>query len=358
MNATDCSSQKHGIGQHASTGARLGLALAMVIVALVLVASASSDPGTMRTLAAARATAEPFLDDYPESTALGAHGDLDFFLYVPGMNAAKVVLVVPAGYGLRTNQAPGTNVGLSVGWSRSVGRPADIAAVDPAPYVTDPRSQACAPGPHTAVWLFHLGKAGGSSVSVPVFVDPASSGAGTSGYQLQFCLSQPATAGLGLDGIELDIDSALTNPGAAGAYVWSTQVTPADPTGAPDQSATYELRSLVPIPSRVTLRGRADTGRRHAILTGRLIAPSINVAGTPVDLYARAPGALRFRFQSWTRTSSSGAFTFRRPLRGTTTYYAEVDSIEDCATPSTAPAGCRNETLDTVGSPDVRVRKK
>lgn len=358
MEAKDCSSHEHVVRQRARSGARLGLALAIVIAALALVGSASPDPGALRALSAARATDEPFLDDYPDSTALGAHGDLDVFLHVPGMNAAKVVLVVPTGYGLRTDQALGTNVGLSIGWSASLGRLAEIAAVDPAPYATDPRAQACAPGPHAAVWLFELGRLGGPSASVAIFVDPTSSGAGTSAYQLQFCLPQPATAALGLDGLELDIDSALTNPGTARAYDWSAQVTPATPAGTPDQAATYELRSLVPIPSRVTLRGRPDRGRRHAILSGRLIAPSINVAGTPINLFSRPSGAGHYRYQTWTRTTASGGFSFRWPLRGTTSYHAAVGSIEDCPPPSTAPAGCRSETLDTTSSPTVRFRKR
>jgi hypothetical protein len=359
METTDCSDCKRRARRRPGGGSRVALGMVVAVAALAIVTAASPASGSVRMLLAARATDQPYLDSLPSSTALSTNGDFDLLLHEPGMSAAKVVLSVPAGYGLRTDQAPGTKIGLSLGWSGSLGTPGDITAVDPMPYLSDPGAQACAPGAHAAVWLFELGSFRSPSEEVPIFIDSTTSGGvGTSAYQLQFCLPQPSTGARGLDALELEVDSALTNPGTPGAYEWSAQVTPATTAGTPDQPGTYELRSLVPLPSRIALVGRPDRLHRYAILNGHFIASSISYQGTPINLYARPAGSGLFRYQAWTRTTGTGAFSFSRPLHATTSYYAEVGEIGNCAIPSTAPGGCRNETLDTTSSPTVRVRKR
>ena len=56
--------------------------------------------------------------------------------------------------------------------------------------------------------------------------------------------------------LELDLDR-LTNPSVARGYRWRAFVTPYG-EGVPDESRTFELRSTVPLPMTLMLRGRYD----------------------------------------------------------------------------------------------------
>ena len=359
METTDRSDNKLDTRRRPGRGSRLAIGLVLALAALAIVTAASPAPGSVRTLLAARATDQPYLDSYPSSTALGANGDLDLLLHVPGMSAAKVALFVPTGYTLRIDQPSGSDLGLSFGWSGSLGTLGDITASDPSQYTGDPAAQACAPGPHAAVWLFQLHALGQPEATVPIFVDPTTGAEAALGaYELQFCLAQPATSSLGLDGLEFSLDSALTNPNTQGAYDWRAIVTPAASDGATDPSAAYELRSLAPLPARLAISARYDRHIRRAIVSGRFIAPATSVNRMPVSLYAKPSTDSHYRYQTWTRTNANGAFTFRRRISTATRYYVEIEAIGSCSTASTAPAGCRNETLTTISSTVVRVRKK
>jgi hypothetical protein len=89
-----------------------------------------------------------------------------------------------------------------------------------------------------------------------------------------------------------------------------------------------------------------------------LIAPATTVAGTPISLYAKGSRDRHFHYQTWTRTNANGAFSFRRRISTATKYYVAVEGIGECSTASTSPAGCLNETLTTISSATVRVRKR
>ncbi len=85
------------------------LILPSLLVALVL-----GGPAGARTFIAtadAATAGEPWLYTYPFSTAPGADAELDLTLWVPRLNAAKVTLLVPGGYGMRIDQRPGIKVG-------------------------------------------------------------------------------------------------------------------------------------------------------------------------------------------------------------------------------------------------------
>jgi hypothetical protein len=88
---------------------------------------------TRRALAAS----EPELDAYPASTSLAATAGMDLVLHVPTMNAAKVVLFVPAGYEMRIGQQLGSEVRLASFWSGHLGSLGAITAADPSTYVGD-----------------------------------------------------------------------------------------------------------------------------------------------------------------------------------------------------------------------------
>jgi hypothetical protein len=195
---------------------------------------------------------------------------------------------------------------------------------------------------------------------VPMFVDrTAPSDPSGAAYQIQFCLQQPQAATLGNDGLELDLWPGLTNPAANGAYAWRALVAPAAPDGTIDTAATYEVRSLLAVPSRITLNGRYDRRSRRALLTGRFIAPALDVGQTPISLYEFDPSehVAPWSFLTWRRTDASGRFLFRRPMSQTTKFGARIEAIGDCSPNPLALAPCRDETLATIASHTVTVHR-
>jgi hypothetical protein len=330
------------------------LLLAALLVALVLVGSAAGRTFFATTDAAT--AAEPWLYSYPYSTAPGARAELDLTLWLPRLDAAKVTLLVPGGYGMRIDQPPGTDVGLAGGRDGgSVIGPSSITTKNPDQYLTDAGAQACAPGRHAAVWSFELRPLGTATYKIPILIDPQDSG-----YELQLCLPQPKAQTFGLEGLELDFESVFTNPTTNGAYDWRAIVAPATASGEPDAAGAYEVRSLIGIPSAVTLSGRYDKRTKQAVLTGRFVAPGIDVGATPVSLYEFDPDEhlSPWSFVRWHRTSADGSFTFRRRIARSTKFGVRVESIGDCSSTPPAQLPCENETLADVASRVVTVRKR
>jgi hypothetical protein len=330
------------------------LILPSLLVALVL-----GGPAGARTFIAtadAATAGEPWLYTYPFSTAPGADAELDLTLWVPSLNAAKVTLLVPGGYGMRIDQRPGRKVGGAGGRDGGlVIGPSSISTENPDQYLTDAGAQACAPGGHAAVWSFDLRPLGAATYKIPIFIDPQDAG-----YALQLCLPQPQAQTFGLEGLELDFAPVFTNPNADGAYDWRATVVPATASGEPDAAAAYEVRSLIGIPSRITLSGRYDKRMKQAVVTGRFVAPGIDVRGTPVSLYQYDPEEhlQPWQFVVWHRTGADGSFTFRRRIARSTKFGVRVESIGDCSSVPPAQVPCKNETLADVASRVITVRKR
>jgi hypothetical protein len=331
----------------------------VLILLSLLVALMLGGPAGARTfVATAEATTadEPWLYTYPFSTALGANAELDFTLWVRRLNAAKVTLLVPSGYGMRIDQPPGTEVGDAGGRDGGlVIGPSSITAENPDQYLTNARAQACAPGGHAAVWSFDLRPLGTATYEIPIFIDPQNSG-----YELQLCLPQPKARTFGMEGLELDFASVFTNPNANGAYDWRAIVVPPTASGEPNTAAAYEVRSLIGIPSSITLSGRYDKRTKQAVLTGRFVAPGMDVGGAGVSLYQYDPDEHLepWQFVRWRRTSADGSFTFRRRIARSTRFGVRVESIDDCSSTPSAQVPCKNETLADVASRAITVRKR
>jgi hypothetical protein len=321
------------------------MALAVSVIALPLGASAASTAADAHRFA----SHEPTLHAIPFSTRLGRSATSQLELYVPWGSGemARVVLFVPAGYDADLTTPPGGEVGLLVAWNESGGRIGRVIADVPSAHVANP----CAPGLHGAVWLIELNMESGKRL-VPLFVDrTVGTDVRLGGYKLQACLPPSVELGMRIAMLELDLDK-LRNPRVAGGYTWRAFVTPYG-EGVPDERRTFELRSTVPLPMTLTLRGRYDRVANRAVLTGRFVSPGFDVSGMPVELYVKQ--GRYFDPVRWTSTRAGGRYSFRRKIRGKATFATATSAIAECAETSAAPAGCLNETWASVRSAQVTV---
>jgi hypothetical protein len=317
------------------------------IAALLL--AGTSDAGHAAAVGSRHAAADQAsLDLYPASTKLSRAADTEADVYVPaGTEMAKLVMFLPAGYGLDLTKPPGTKVGAVFAWD-SAGFPTlgDVVSADPAAYTTN----SCVPGLHQAVWIL------GSDDSIrfpatPVFVDQTT-GADTElgAYKAQACLASSSTGSMQIRLLALDL-KFLTNPAATGVYTWRLFVTPYA-GGVPNDGGTFEIRSTLPLPSQLTLYGHYDRRHKRALLDGRLIAPAYDTAGVYLDLYMSRGG--RLRYSGSVRTHAQGRYSFRRRITKTTQFAMTTATWDDC-TGSPAPGGCISDTLATIQSRTVKV---
>lgn len=353
----------------------MNVKLLLAVFALAVVGSgwfagagATADSAARRTATTFQASAagppKPELDLWSSSPRLGVGAKTDVDLRVPAAaaEAGKVTLYVPAGYGFAPAAPPGTGEGHVFVQTASDFAFGDLKAVNPALYVNTPQAQACAPGPHAAVWTMGLefGLVSTTKTLVPIYIDPTSGDETALGaYKLQACLPLTSVASpggwpLGSKLRELDLEfTRLTNPTTTAVYVWRAFVSNPDPTGSPDASTTYELRSDMPLPAKLSLTAKFDRKHRRAVLSGRLISQALPVAGVPVGLYRR--GTDDWTFLASSRTSANGSYRFVRRITKTGTYATEAWGIRDCTGDSTAPTGCLSETLAAIDSSNVRI---
>ena len=337
-----------GAGWFAGSGAATGYALST--------ASASAQ--------VAAVAQQPELDTWSGNPSLGVSAPTEVVLRVPAAAAevGKVTLYVP-GYSLNLAAQPGTLEGRAFMVTASDFADGDLRAVNPAAYINTPQAQACAPGPHSAVWImdFQDGFFSSEAATVPIYIDPTTADEAALGtYKLQACLplaslGSPGGWAIGskLRGLDLEF-TRLTNPASAGLYVWRAFVSNPDLNGNPDPSTTYELRSDMPLPARLTLTSRFVGKHHRALLSGQLTTPASPVAGIPISLYRR--GAYGFWIQvASTRTLSDGSYRFIRRIAKTGTYAVEIWGIGACNGDSTAPNSCINETRAALDSRSVRV---
>lgn len=330
-------------------------------------AGATADSAARSTAATFQASAagqpQPELDLWSSSPRLGVTAKTDVEVHVPAASAevGKVTLYVPAGYGFAPVAAPGTGEGHVFVQTASDIALGDLKAVNPAQYVNTPQAQACAPGPHAAVWTMGLSFGFSSTKTlVPIYIDPTSGGETALGaHKLQACLPLASVASpggwpLGSKLRDLDLEfTRLTNPTSTALYVWRAFVSNPDAAGNPDSATTYELRSDMPLPAKLSLSGKFDRTHRRAVLSGRLISQALPVGGVPVGLYRL--GKDDWTFVGLSRTSANGSYRFVRRITKTGTYSTEAWGIGDCTGDSTAPTGCLNETLAAIDSSNVRI---
>lgn len=314
--------------------------------------------------ATAAAPAKPELDTWSAKPSLGAKAGTQIGLTLPSgaAEAGKMTLYVPAGYSLNPGAAPGTLEGHVLMFTADDFAAGDLRAVNPGAYDNTPQAQACAPGQHVAVWIMNFtdGLFSSQTVTIPIYIDPTSGDETALGaFKLQACLPlayEPSPGGSPLGakmrGLAWDF-TRISNPSAAGNYVWRGFVSNPDTTGNPDPTTTYELRSDMPLPAKLTLSGSLVPKHHRAVLSGRLQTPSAPVSGLTVRLY-------RLGWDGWTRVGSTrttvnGSYRFVHPIKKSTTFGTAVWAVGGCSGDSTAPNGCVNETRAEVDSPNARI---
>jgi len=316
------------------------------------------------SIQAAAVAHQPELDLWSASPRLGAQAPTAVAVNIPvaAPELGKMTLYVPAGYGLPLAAPPGVREGYVFLDTDSDFAFGDLKAVDPATYASNPQAQACAPGPHAAVWTmkfeFFLAN---DTATVPIFIDPTSADEAALGaYKLQTCLplssiASPGGKPFGSKVRHLGVEfTRLVNPTSAAAYVWRAFVNNPDVSGNPDPTTTYELRADVPLPSKLTLSGKFDSTHHRAVLTGRLTTKVSAVSKIPVTLYRRARAGM-WKAVATTRTSANGSYRFVASNRKTSVYSTEIWAIASCNGDSTAPGGCVSETRGSIDSPNVRI---
>jgi hypothetical protein len=347
------------------TRSRLPFAVALVAAAALVLAAAAAPSRTARHLGQ-QATSHALVV-WPFDSRLNApNADTGIEIIVPeNQPAAKVVVYVPAGYSLDLAIPPGTAMGTAVASATTsagaVTLRGTIVADSPGRYAADPISIACAgPAPHSTVWLLQVA-AGATSLTVPVFVDIATGADGGLGvFKLQFCLPAPdvpssaggAPSGLRITDLFAELTRGVTNPPVPAEFLWRALVTPFVPgTTTQNSAGTDEARSIAVLPQVLTLQSRYDRKTKSIVLTGTLTLSGAK-AGAGVDVFvfgSTKPALNTFKRLAQVKTKKGTIYTYRRKSTKTMYFVAVVDEYfyqPRCDSgPSTAPAGCVQESL-------------
>lgn len=283
---------------------------------------------------------------------------------------AKITIYAPLGWASPLSETAGTTIGQaralvvikSLAGAKATVEGA-IVADDPAKYTTNPAAVQCAGAVrHDAVWLLNLSLQG-QSLQVPVFVDRVAQGpeTGFASFKLQVCFASPdvppSQGGQSVGAMPIEMQLTLNsgvfrNPSTNGTYSWRALVTPYNPgTATANPALTEEVRSLVLLPTQLTLAGRKvirKVGKRrlaYATLNGTLTQVNAGVAGRFVRILANGKRV------ATVSTNASGVYRVTLRLRARTTYTAQaVIPVRDagatgCASPLPGTAGCTKATV-------------
>jgi hypothetical protein len=315
------------------------------------------------------------------SYKLGGATTADVFIAIsPDADpTAQLRIFSPVGYNANLTAAPGTKIGAVVARvkAKALGGAlltlaGDVLVANPA----DPAIQAAAlqctkTTTHTTIWVLNTSLQG-QTVAIPVFVDQA----GPLVVQT-VCLPSPdvpeamggAKFGAQLFAADFTIKNVFTNAGTNGDYEWAGIFTPYVPgTATPNPAGTLEARTLVGLPSSLTLkRVAAKTGFK---LVGQLKIAGVDPKGVKLDLYAGkkpapAPNAVSGgtgkRVGSSARLPGTGKYTMaRRNVKFATFFQTRFENYTTkCQGPSPSglPVPCREERIAAVTSNQVKVLK-
>jgi hypothetical protein len=208
---------------------------------------------------------------------------------------------------------------------------------------------------HTAYWVFAL-NAAGTAVELAAFFDTtagAESALGTS--KVTFCLppddvpaGAPGRSPLGMrlvDAVLKFNSGTYTNPGQAGAYIWSSIWTPYNPgVGTANAAGTVSAVSVTPLPVVLTLKGKYNKAKKSAALAGRITLAGQFQAGVKLPLFSGASKTKLKRSGSTGATKANGAFAAVKKI-AKKTYFQVRFAIPAVEQPSICAA------LPAVGLP-------
>jgi hypothetical protein len=194
----------------------------------------------------------------------------------------------------------------------------------------------CVPGTHDLTWDAHAG-----NVSIPFAVDRTAAST-----RVIVCLDTLQAAGLRVTGIAFGAN--FRTPAKAGQYRLSALV-------APSTGPAYELRAWTLLPMRLTTKATYSTETQTLTVSGKLLFENKPVQGRAVWVSAtgRAPGTLGIVV---TRTDGTYVLT-TKTTQPPPTVGAWVANLHfaGCRGTSSAPGGCKTETIDDIQNNGVKV---
>jgi hypothetical protein len=180
---------------------------------------------------------------------------------------------------------------------------------------------------------------------------------------MRYCPVWPSPtvpAGVTADSLTLFVYDIIRPPTTTGRFTWSALVTPPASVGlSPNESRTFEVRAVEPLPHTLTLRARHDAKKQPVQLSGKLTAAGQPEAGVEIEFSAATDSFSETTFFGPVTTNAAGEFSITRRVDVSTQFSADAyGSSSPCVAPSTAPAGCAQETVSapTGASTIVRVR--
>jgi hypothetical protein len=311
---------------------------ALVLLALV---AAGAARGTPEPPIPATLTVEPFGGRFTnDPVRLAVVVDLVGEKAGPG----RISIHAPQQFWLEPERAEGSPVGHAEIYLRNrLGPPLRYAGtVAAAPLAA--ASAGCSPDELTGAWMIRAFR-GGKRLQLPIGIAEVD---GTT--RLDLCPStQHSVAAVSLSLVDIHA------PRARGSYAWRAFVTPRFDTGA-----TYELRSIVPVPHVLTLHGGYRSKSQRAVLTGLLLANGKPRQRAKIDIVRLERTAVPLAFyDSWdaiVRTTEQGTYSLALPLVRTQGFIASTPrTVKLCIGPSTAPAGCKSTTFAGTQSDPITV---
>ena len=336
--------------------------------------------GAAAGLALVLAGAAPTASDIPAAQvfagtyrdASGVHVGFGISKFGEGPSMAKTTIYAPAGYGVDFSRSAGSRIGDTFaavltgdGFTSGGGT---VTTGDPATLPGDPAAQACAPGPHAAVWVASY-KAAKRAGTVRFYVDPTT-GTETSlgAFRLIACFVSPDDSPEGPYFIQFELDlggpggSVLTPPAKTGTYIWRMLLTPyVDGTTTPDPASTYEARTHVLVPHVLTEHASYRARSQQLVVGGRLVAAGHPRRRVLLGVVAgRHNGVLHLLGRTRTRNDGSYSFTARvregRKARVLEVWVFRSEPTGLCGAPSIAPAGCVDESVSPPAIHPIHVR--
>ena len=197
----------------------------------------------------------------------------------------------------------------------------------------------CVPGKHDLTWDAHAG-----SVSIPFAVDRT-----TASTRFTICLDSVRATGLRIT--EVNFGVSLRTPAKMGQFRFSALV-------APLIGPTYELRAFADLPMRLTSKATYSAATKTLTVSGKLLAENKPAAGRAVWVSTQYPSVLRDRALGTTVTRSDGTYVLTtkttEPPPAVGTFVFNVYGA-GCHAKSSAPGGCKSESLDSIQNNDIVV---
>jgi hypothetical protein len=250
----------------------------------------------------------------------------------PDAGTNNLVVVAKDGHGAQTT------------YEGSLGNPTENGSVGRS-------SKACLRRKHAFVWRPTIDSENKEKhLLVPVTFDRT-----ISYSQALVCLD--ALEANGLHAVEVIVSLRLRQPTRAGLYSFSTYVAPFAPNGEADTKKYYELRAGEILPLRMTLGATYSKATKILKVSGRVTIK--NKPWADADVLLSALGGSGFTDLGDARVQPDGTFTRTRKLGSPPSRvgaYIPGPVAAGCSVSTTsAPAGCRSETLDGIQRNDVPV---